>query len=192
MVEEDMDLEQLFKYLSKIVRMFNCENCGNCCRHNPIYLLPKDFERIKETHSNIYQMLDRSKMNEYIIRNPCGYLNSSNKCSIYADRPTFCEIYPFSFSHPYGGIAVYPCPIGIKISKELDKFKMYSINGKKPINYVSEGSNTYNQIREQIEDSNVLREMLEGKSKGEEKIEIRIISPRVIKPFYKYLKSHRE
>ncbi len=50
--------------------MFECDKCGNCCRHLD--------------QSEIYKDLDMGN-------GTCRYL-SGNLCSIYDDRPSLCRI----------------------------------------------------------------------------------------------------
>lgn len=191
MYKKHTDSDQMYDYLKKTVKMFECEYCGECCRDNQVFLFQEDFKRISEKHPDIYDMLDKNK-SEYYIRNPCGFLDNMNKCSIYDDRPNICEIYPFSISHAYAGIALYMCQMGEKISRKFDEFKIYNQKGKNPINFTSDGSNLNKQITKMVDIDNKTKEILEGKGKKGEIIEIRVSDPRLIKPFYKYLKSHRE
>ncbi len=59
MYKKHTDSDQMYDYLKKIVKMFECEYCGECCRDNQVFLFQEDFKRISEKHPDIYDMLDK-------------------------------------------------------------------------------------------------------------------------------------
>ena len=69
--------------------LFNCDKCGNCCRH----ILPSDEKKLPIKEGTTI----------------CRYLDEiTNRCTIYRDRPDCCRLFPV-----YGGNERYKidyCP----------------------------------------------------------------------------------
>jgi Fe-S-cluster containining protein len=79
----------------------DCLTCANCCKKMTPSFTTKDLKRISahfnqtpEAFSN--QWLKKDKNKDMVnMSQPCQFLdNKTNKCSIYAIRPTDCSSFP--------------------------------------------------------------------------------------------------
>jgi uncharacterized protein len=80
----------------------DCLSCGNCCKKMTPTFSPKDIKRIS-TH---FEMTPAAFKDKWLVfdkkdgdwqnkKQPCQFLDmKSNKCSIYAIRPTDCSGFP--------------------------------------------------------------------------------------------------
>lgn len=80
----------------------DCLTCANCCKnHSPRFKQP-DIKRIAKklkmkegVFIETYLRLDNE--NDFVTKQaPCPFLGSDNYCSIYEDRPSDCERYPYT------------------------------------------------------------------------------------------------
>lgn len=80
----------------------DCLSCANCCKnHSPRFKQP-DIKRIAKklkmkegVFIETYLKLDNE--NDFVTKqSPCPFLGSDNYCSIYEDRPSDCERYPYT------------------------------------------------------------------------------------------------
>ena len=80
----------------------NCLDCARCCKsYSPRFKMP-DIKRIskvvgmKETaFIDTYLTMDND--GDYVANEkPCPFLGSDNACSIYEDRPTDCQRFPYT------------------------------------------------------------------------------------------------
>ncbi len=80
----------------------DCLECANCCKnHSPRFKQP-DIKRIAKRLKikegeliNSYLRLDNE--NDYVTKtSPCPFLAADNTCTIYEDRPSDCERYPYT------------------------------------------------------------------------------------------------
>lgn len=70
---------------------FECKKCGKCCSN----ILPLSVEEIK----NIKKIPNKKENKLLVDANwemRCPFLNSSNKCDIYEERPLICREYDCS------------------------------------------------------------------------------------------------
>jgi Fe-S-cluster containining protein len=78
-----------------------CHTCtGECCRHIALHI---DTPTCKRDYDNLrwYLMHDRVKVGIDLdgawlleVATPCRYLQTDNRCAIYARRPRICRTYP--------------------------------------------------------------------------------------------------
>jgi uncharacterized protein len=82
----------------------NCLNCANCCKNYSPRFKATDIKRISKVMQmkegvfiETYLMLDED--NDYVTTTkPCPFLGEDNFCSIYDDRPSDCENFPYTDS----------------------------------------------------------------------------------------------
>jgi uncharacterized protein len=105
-------------------RTGSCNQCGKCCTH--IYLVYGQqtitslemFEEIKETNPEYQYFLPLLEENdEEGLLFQCIHLQSDNRCSIYEDRPSFCQKYPSEHSILMGGKLAKGCGYQFKLLK---------------------------------------------------------------------------
>jgi uncharacterized protein len=95
-------LKQLPDLHEEAFSKIDCLQCARCCRgYSPRFKTP-DIKRISR-HLGLregdfietYLRLD--KEGDYVTRShPCPFLGDDNKCSIYDERPSDCERYPYT------------------------------------------------------------------------------------------------
>jgi uncharacterized protein len=83
-------------------RKVDCLQCANCCKHySPRFKTP-DIKRIarllrmkESVFIETYLRLDEE--GDYVVRStPCPFLGADNACSIYEDRPSDCQRFPYT------------------------------------------------------------------------------------------------
>lgn len=85
----------------KAFQIVDCTRCANCCKTMPVKLDQADIDRIAK-HLNMtvekfveaYLKSDDEDGLLYIRQQPCPFLGSDDRCSIYDVRPTVCREYP--------------------------------------------------------------------------------------------------
>ena len=69
--------------------MFKCKGCGSCCS-NYLPLSKKEVIKLKNiVKANKIKPFKNVFQKDW--KNVCPFLNSSNRCVIYDDRPTICK-----------------------------------------------------------------------------------------------------
>jgi Fe-S-cluster containining protein len=86
-----------------IVAAIDCKQCANCCRSLDVCLIPPDIDRLSAAlHIPIEDVITRYADEDLgmahgewavIPEHPCPFLRGK-LCSIYANRPHACRIYP--------------------------------------------------------------------------------------------------
>ena len=80
----------------------NCLDCAACCKnYSPRFKTP-DIKRISKhlrmkesVFIDTYLNLDSD--GDYVVKTkPCAFLGADNACSIYEDRPSDCERFPYT------------------------------------------------------------------------------------------------
>ncbi len=127
MLEADDDLDDgmldafVNEIAAPIVAAIDCTQCANCCRSLEVQLTPADIEQVAEA----VQIPVSDVMARYVEpadehggtfrARPCAFL-ANNRCSIYAQRPDACRIYPlftpdfrWTLAHTIAGAGL--CPI---------------------------------------------------------------------------------
>lgn len=81
------------KFVSKHGEL--CERCGWCCKNcKPIKVRPDEVPKIGSMDN-----LEIGDEDYFIMKVPCIYQNSENKCTIYDNRPDSCETFPISVNN---------------------------------------------------------------------------------------------
>jgi len=95
-------LRQLPVLHDQAFRAIDCTKCANCCKnYSPRFKTP-DIKRISRAlrmkegdFINKYLLLDEE--GDYVVKSkPCPFLDNSNKCSIYEERPSDCARFPYT------------------------------------------------------------------------------------------------
>jgi Fe-S-cluster containining protein len=80
----------------------NCLDCARCCKnYSPRFKTP-DIKRISKylglkesVFIDTYLAMD--KEGDYVVKqNPCPFLGADNACSIYDQRPSDCQRFPYT------------------------------------------------------------------------------------------------
>lgn len=75
-----------------------CSNCGICCTETEMILSEKDIERLvnRGFNKNFFAKVNKEGYTQ--LRNREGYCvfydAKKRQCSVYADRPAGCRVYP--------------------------------------------------------------------------------------------------
>jgi Fe-S-cluster containining protein len=128
--------------LKKILSYYSCpSDClAFCCRIQDIELIEKDLNTLRKgTKEDLSDLEFRETDGErtYIIKPPCRYLSESNKCTIYRWRPSTCKLFPFNFNPEEYKFVVYPCKMGVDISKDFAEYKSQKINEPIPLHVIT-------------------------------------------------------
>jgi uncharacterized protein len=109
-----------------------CSNCGVCCTETEMLLSKKDIDRLEKKGYNQNQFVNFDKQGYAVLKNREGYCVfydiKNRKCSVYADRPSGCRVYPVILDEDTGIILDNICQSRNTITQEEKKEK-----GKKVI-----------------------------------------------------------
>jgi uncharacterized protein len=86
----------------KAFEQIDCLKCARCCKNFSPRFKPPDIKRISKT----LQMKEGEFKEKYLrvdedgdfvtISSPCPMLGADNRCSIYDDRPSDCQRFPYT------------------------------------------------------------------------------------------------
>lgn len=82
-----------------IIQAIDCTQCANCCQNLEVYLTQADTQRIAERVdiplASLWDYEAGQAQGEWALftQRPCQFL-CEKRCTIYADRPEACRIYP--------------------------------------------------------------------------------------------------
>jgi uncharacterized protein len=109
-----------------------CSNCGICCTETEMLLAVKDIRRLEKKGYVIDYFAAIDKLGYAVLKNRDGYCVfydlTHRQCSIYAERPSGCRVYPVILDEERG--IVFDDICGSCSSITLDEKK---IKGKKVI-----------------------------------------------------------
>jgi len=95
-------LKQLPAVHEEAFSKIDCLQCANCCKHySPRFKTP-DIKRIsrhlKMRESDFIETyLEVDDEGDFVVRSaPCPFLGADNFCSIYEQRPSDCQRFPYS------------------------------------------------------------------------------------------------
>ena len=75
-----------------------CSNCGVCCTETEMLLSKKDIKRLEKKGFSQNQFVNYDKQGYAVLKNRDGYCIfydlKTRQCSLYADRPAGCRVYP--------------------------------------------------------------------------------------------------
>ena len=136
----DYELDAHFLRLhNEIFAVYDCCECGNCCKLYDILLDKNDIERISAylglpENDFIEKYLAADGENYKIKDKPCCFLDADGKCRIYEVRPTVCRDFPYT-DKPYRLYNMYgllsfseECPVIFEIIKRLKRIYNYKRN----------------------------------------------------------------
>ena len=76
----------------------DCSNCGVCCTETEMLLSKKDIKRLEKKGFSQNQFVNFDKQDYAVLKNREGYCvfydRKNHSCSVYADRPVGCRVYP--------------------------------------------------------------------------------------------------
>lgn len=95
-------LKALPHFHEEAFEKINCLECAACCKNYSPRFKTTDIKRISKAlrmkesvFIETYLRLDEE--GDYVVRTtPCPFLGSDNYCSIYEDRPSDCERFPYT------------------------------------------------------------------------------------------------
>jgi uncharacterized protein len=76
----------------------DCSNCGVCCTETEMLLSKKDIARLEKRGFKHRDFAKYDKLGYAQLKNRGGYCifydKTNRQCSVYADRPSGCRVYP--------------------------------------------------------------------------------------------------
>jgi uncharacterized protein len=76
----------------------DCSNCGVCCTETEMLLSKKDIKRLEKMGFSEKDFARYDKQGYVTLKNRDGYCVfydlKNRQCSVYADRPSGCRVYP--------------------------------------------------------------------------------------------------
>lgn len=98
-----------------LLSMYECEQCGRCCRRERVTVSPGDIRKNRKLTAHIEKVI---MMGYATMELPCHFISDSNTCTTYINRPFSCKRYPFFEKYP-NHISISVCPYGDKVIKDL-------------------------------------------------------------------------
>ena len=102
-MEKDLDLAY---DICMSYRGISCEMCGRCCHQPNIIIRPEEIERVSAAAgTDLYTFMTTKVVQTsdgVFMRKapgePCPFLRKDNRCSIWKDRPSICDDFPYLVS----------------------------------------------------------------------------------------------
>ena len=101
-VDKNKTLKQLPDLHEEAFEKIDCLQCANCCKnYSPRFKTP-DIKRIsKHLKMRESEFIDTylkvDEEGDYVVKSlPCPFLGSDNYCSIYDQRPSDCQRFPYT------------------------------------------------------------------------------------------------
>lgn len=184
-IQQWKELEKFKTTAVEILKYFECEGCGECCKICDVSLGEEDIERLYQKEGDsLFDKFDENMVNDY-LKAPCAFLNDECECSVYDIRPEICSIFPFTiWSYPP---ALVLCPLGNKIFKEFMIF--VKIKGI-PIPEPTKEEQALFQKKKDIEAGIFNKFTFNGLEKSM-KGSFVCINPDILAKFLKYLKNQK-
>jgi len=76
----------------KLLKLFECEKCGECCKYKFVPVNAYDIKRLLDSGLDPEKLSDRDGQSYLSSENGCPFLKEG--CSIYSHRPETCFVYP--------------------------------------------------------------------------------------------------
>ena len=104
--EMEKDLDLAFDICMSIRDSTPCEMCGRCCHQPNIIIRPEEIERVaaasgKDLYTFMTSMVVQTSDGVFMRKSPngpCPFLGKDNRCTIWKDRPTICDDFPYLVS----------------------------------------------------------------------------------------------
>jgi Fe-S-cluster containining protein len=126
-----------------------CSNCGICCTETEMLLAVKDIRRLEKKGFSKNYFAEIDKQGYAVLKNRNGYCVfydlKGHKCSVYADRPSGCRVYPVILDEEKGIVFDEICNSsssvnvkekkvrGKKVTKLLDKIDAEAKNRRRQV-----------------------------------------------------------
>lgn len=126
-----------------------CSNCGLCCTETEMLLAVKDIRRLEKKGFSKDYFAEIDNQGYTVLKNRDGYCVfydlKGRQCSVYADRPPGCRVYPVILDEEQGIVFDNICDSCSSITLEEKK-----VRGKKVIKLLekidSEAENRRSQV----------------------------------------------
>ena len=104
-----------------------CSHCGVCCTETEMLLSKEDIKRLEKKGYNKKFFLRYDKACYAQLRNRNGYCVfydlDKRQCSVYADKPSGCSVYPVILDEEKGIVIDDICPAKETITNEEKEAK---------------------------------------------------------------------
>ena len=104
-----------------------CSNCGVCCTETEMLLSKKDIARLEKKGFSQNQFVNFDNEGYAVLKNREGYCVfydlKNRQCSVYADRPAGCRVYPVIVDEEIGIILDDICQSRNTITPSEKKLK---------------------------------------------------------------------
>lgn len=105
----------------------NCSNCGVCCTETEMLLSKRDLKRLERKGFRRIEFAKFDKQGYVQLKNRDGYCvfydRDIRRCSVYADRPSGCRVYPVILDEEKGIVLDTICESRGSISEEEKRLK---------------------------------------------------------------------
>ncbi len=104
--EMEKDLDLAYGICMSYKDSIPCEMCGRCCHQPNIIIRPEEVERVAAASGDdLYTFLTKKTVQRdgsVFMRKspggPCPFLGKDNRCTIWKDRPSICDDFPYMVS----------------------------------------------------------------------------------------------
>ena len=105
----------------------HCTNCGVCCTETEMLLSKRDIKRLEKRGFNQREFARFDRQGYVQLKNLDGYCvfydRNNQICSVYADRPSGCRVYPVILDEEKGIVLDTICESRGSISQEEKRLK---------------------------------------------------------------------
>src|SRR5512137_683082 len=105
----------------------NCSNCGVCCTETEMLLSKRDIKRLERKGFRCVEFVKFDKQGYAQLKNRDGYCvfydRDIRRCSVYADRPSGCRVYPVILDEEKGIVLDTICESRGSISEGEKRLK---------------------------------------------------------------------
>ena len=105
----------------------HCTNCGVCCTETEMLLSKRDIKRLEKRGFSQREFARFDRQGYVQLKNRDGYCvfydRNNQICSVYADRPSGCRVYPVILDEEKGIVLDTICESRGSISEEEKRLK---------------------------------------------------------------------
>ena len=105
----------------------HCTNCGVCCTETEMLLSKRDIKRLEKRGFSQREFAWFDRQGYVQLKNRDGYCvfydRNNQICSVYADRPSGCRVYPVILDEEKGIVLDTICESRGSISEEEKRLK---------------------------------------------------------------------
>lgn len=99
-----------------------CLHCGVCCTETEMLLSNQDIARLEKKGFSVESFVRFDNSGYAILRNRRGYCffynHKQRRCTVYADRPSGCRVYPVILDEDIGIVTDYICSARESITEQ--------------------------------------------------------------------------